>query len=83
MATLTKPQIIAKLVKAGAPRARATLYADAFLEYQKATENIDEHGLIVLHPRTGNPIENPYLPIRRAAGKTLAGFRHINADGLW
>ena len=83
MATLTKKEIIAKLTKAGAPKDRATLYADAFIEYQQASENIDENGLIVLHPRTGNPIENPYLAIRRAAGKTLASFRHIRADSLW
>lgn len=84
MATLTdKTKIIKALIRAGATRDRANIYADAYLEYKQATENIDQHGLIVLHPRTGNPIENPYLPIRRAAGRTLATLRHVKADFLW
>ena len=65
----TKATIVASL-KADNPRASladVTMYADAFLEYQAAQANIAEHGSIVFHPRTGAPIENPYLVVRDRA----------------
>ena len=45
--------------------------------------NIEEHGIIVQHPRTANPIENPYLAIRDRAAKKLDGMRKVKADFLW
>ena len=52
---MTKAEIINKLVAGGSSRDRATIYADAFLEYREATENIEKNGVIVQHPRDGEP----------------------------
>ncbi len=83
MGQMTKAEIVAALVERGESKARATLYADAFIEYREASTNIAEHGVIVSHPRTANPIENPYLAIRDRAAKKLDGMRKVKADFLW
>jgi phage terminase small subunit len=83
MGQMTKPQIIAELVARGEPTDRATFYADAFCEYREASDNIAEHGIIVSHPRTANPIENPYLVIRDRAAAKLERMKKVNADFLW
>lgn len=83
METLTKEGIVSILVQAGNKRSRSILYADIFLEYTKATSNIDEYGLIVNHPRTGNPIENPYLSLRDKAFRKLCDLKDIKAEELW
>ena len=81
---MSKLEIIAKLVEAGTSRDRATIYADAFLEYQEATDNIAKNGVIVQHPRTANPIENPYLAIRDRAMKKLISIERVGgAASLW
>jgi len=80
---MTNAEIVAELVRRGESKDRATFYADAFLEYREASENIAEHGIIVQHPRTANPIENPYLAIRDRAAKKLDGMRRVKADFLW
>jgi phage terminase small subunit len=80
---LTREAIIFRLVDAGARVADATMYADLFLEYREAAENIREHGVIVQHPRTRNPIENPYLKRRDIARKHLQAMRMKSADWLW
>lgn len=71
------------LARRGARSDRVQFYADAYLEYMQATKNIDEHGTIVQHPRTGNPIENPYLAIRDRALRKLRSIKGINSQGLW
>lgn len=58
-------------------------YLQAFEKYQKAQANIDEYGLIVIHPRTGVPIENPYLKIQIQAQAILRKFIHLKTDVLW
>lgn len=79
----TRAEVIAFLVEHGTRRDRAALYADAYIEYQEASQNIRERGAMVLHPRTMNPIENPYLHIRdRALGK-LQRLRVPAAEALW
>jgi phage terminase small subunit len=83
MGQMTKAEVIAALVERGVSRDRATLYADAYCEYREASANIEEHGVIVLHPRTANPVENPYLAIRDRAAAKLAAMRKIPADFLW
>jgi phage terminase small subunit len=80
---LTRDEIISALVKNGAGRDRATVYADSFLDYREATANIAEHGVIVQHPRTGNPIENPYVAIRDRAAAKLSKLRGVRAEFLW
>lgn len=83
MATMTREEVLDVLRKNGVKPDRATIYADIYLEYQTATVNIAEYGLIVKHPRTGNPIENPYLSIRDGAEKKLSRMQNVKADGLW
>lgn len=58
------------------------MYVDAFLDYRAAQENIDANGTIVFHPRTGAPIQNPYLPIRAAAMAAMLKLG-LRADSLW
>lgn len=87
MVEISKVEIVAELVRRGTPADRAVMYADAFLEYREATLNIEKHGVIVQHPRTANPIENPYLTIRDRAAKKLAsmqtGMKSVRAEFLW
>lgn len=68
------------------PRADAgdlKMYADALADYRRAQANIDEHGPIVLHPRTGAPIQNPYIAIRDAAGKSMRSMKRIKGGSVW
>ncbi len=72
-------------LKADNPRAaKADIeqYLDAYMDYRKAQANIAEHGAVVAHPRTGAPIDNPYLKVRGEALKVLRTFR-LKTDALW
>ncbi len=67
------------------PRARSSdvaMYADAFVDYRTAQLNITANGSIVFHPRTGAPIDNPYIAIRDRAGALLRKIR-LNTEALW
>jgi phage terminase small subunit len=78
--------VVARLVEAGVRPDQAVLYSDAFVEFHDASRNIAEHGAIVQHPRTGNPMENPYLRVRDAAAKRLQAFSGktaIEGAKLW
>ena len=83
MVDLDAAAIVEQLVQAGARRDLAVQYTDAFLEYREASKNISQHGAIVQHPRTANPIENPYLVIRDRALRKLQGMVHVKAAFLW
>jgi phage terminase small subunit len=83
MADLNKAIVVKQLVDSGVRIDLANQYGDAFMEYMNATKNIDEFGVIVKHPRTGNPIENPYLAIRDRALKKLQAMEMVRADFLW
>lgn len=80
---MPRDKVIKILLGNGVGEAKATVYTDAYLEYQIATANIAEYGMIVKHPRTGNPIENPYLAIRDRAEKKLSRMQYLNSRGLW
>lgn len=58
------------------------IYADSFLSYQAAAANIAKNGDIVLHPRTGQPIENPYNAIREKAAASLRKIA-LYVGNLW
>lgn len=64
---------LAHLAKANphAKPAALMIYADARDQYDLAQRSVAEHGPVVLHPRTGAPIENPLLRARDAAGKVI------------
>lgn len=70
LSSLSIDQIAAALAQKGMRRDLSVIYAGYFCEFRKAIDNIEKEGIIVNHPRTGNPMENPYLAIRdRAAGR--------------
>ena len=83
---MTKEEII-KILEKNQPgtgnRAKCVQYADAYMEYREATDNIEKNGLIVQHPRTSNPIENPYMAVRDRALKKLQMLRNVKTEGLW
>lgn len=56
------------------------VYADALRSYVEAARNVTANGAICTHPRTGAPIENPYLKIQSAQGKALMAMRAIKGD---
>lgn len=85
MAQVSKQEAIAALREAN-PSAKAQdleLYANAWMDYQTAQANIDEHGTIVFHPKTGAPIENPFFKIRAAAAAQLQKIPRLKTDALW
>ena len=51
------------------------IYYDAKKTYEKAQKNIEENGEIVTHPRTGAPMENPFLKVRTQAAKQILDFK--------
>lgn len=55
------------------------LFADALTTYKEASKNIQANGAIVMHPRTGSPIENPYLKIVESSSRRLCKMR-IKSD---
>ena len=81
---MTKAEIFAELRRLN-PDARdvhVVVFADALMDYRAAQANIDEHGAIVIHPRTGAPITNPYLAVREQSAKQLLALK-IDSTGLW
>lgn len=80
---MTKDQVLKILQSQNDQNDICVQYADAYLEYKEATKNIEENGLIVQHPRTMNPIENPYMAVRDRALKKLQSMRRIETLGLW
>lgn len=54
------------------PAMRLKIFADAMDVYYEASANIKKNGSVCVHPRTGTPIENPYLKIRAEQSKILA-----------
>ena len=70
-------------LRADNPVAKGTdlqLYADALQIYVEASKNVQEHGAICAHPRTGTPLENPYLKVMATQGRVLASMRKIKGD---
>jgi phage terminase small subunit len=67
-----------------APAGDLLMYATAYREWRHAAANIAEHGTIVSHPRTGAPIENPYLKVRAGAMATMGKLTRVRStDRLW
>ena len=67
-----------------APEGKLRIYADAFTDYALAQKNIDENGAVCAHPKTGSPIDNPYLKVRDRAAKALQDKNvRLKTDALW
>ena len=79
-------QIVAVLIRDN-PALRvdfATIYADAIIDYLAASEHIRDNGSVVLHPRTGAPIDNPYLRVRVSAIAQMAAAKGVRVViGAW
>ena len=86
MGEMTREEIIAALVAAN-PEGRLdriTIYADSMRDYLEAAKNIAAHGNLVAHPRTGAPIDNPYIKIKARAIAILNKIgRGLKTDALW
>lgn len=60
------------------------LYTHQFLTYLEAAENVLANGTIVAHPRTGAPMENPYVKVRATAQGQLKKIKRLRKlDRLW
>ena len=83
---MTRDEVVVVLRRDN-PGARAdevAMYADCFMDYREAQENITKNGNIVAHPRTGAPIENPYIKVKANAMNQLRKITRIKmADALW
>ena len=85
MGKITAEEAIEILTKDN-PRERVdsiSMYASCFIDYQEAQANIAEHGALVFHPRTGVPIDNPYLKIKAQAMNQLLKIKIRNVSKLW
>lgn len=85
MGEMTRDEVLSALGRDN-PKAKAgdiVMYADAFMEYQAAQANIAQHGSIVFHPRTGAPIDNPYMRVRDKAGALMRRMKIVKADAIW
>ena len=58
-------------------------YADLFVTYREAALNIAKNGAIVAHPKTGAPIENPYLKVRQQTMADLRKLARVKANNVW
>jgi phage terminase small subunit len=74
--------ILAAANPAAKPEAIQT-YAAQWDSYAEADRNIAKQGAVVVHPRTGAPIDNPYLKVRSHALSELGKIRKLNTDELW
>ncbi len=86
METMTRDGAVAAVIAVNprAKRATVEMYVDAWIEYRGAMTNIREHGSVVFHPRTGSPIDNPYLRVRDSAAKSLERLgAKLKTDELW
>lgn len=83
---MTRDDVIA-ILRRDNPAARAddvAMYADCFLDYKEAADNIAKNGNIVMHPRTGSPIENPYIKVKSSAMNQLRKITKLKkVSTLW
>ena len=82
---MTREEMVAALVADNprSPRDAVEIYVGAFLEYVTASANIEAHGSIVFHPRTGAPIENPYCKVRASAESRMLKCALKKPDRVW
>ena len=66
------------------PAGELRMYAEAFVLHRQASINVQESGPINAHPRTGAPIENPYMAVVGTQMKVMMALRRVrNTDRLW
>jgi phage terminase small subunit len=82
---MTREETVKALLKANNRPEKAGLYADSFIEYRAAQDNIDKNGSIVADPRTGAAVPNPFLTVRDKAFARLESLHKagVKASVLW
>lgn len=66
-----------------APEDALRAYASALRDFVAAERNVAEHGAIVFHPRTGAPVENPFLAVRERCSQTMARCKLRDTSEAW
>ena len=83
---ITKADVIAVLRRSN-PNGKEQsiqLYAQSFLEYVEAVFNVEANGTVCAHPRTGQPIENPFCKVKAAAMSSMGKMlKQLDTDPLW
>lgn len=84
--TVKKSEVV-EMLRRSNPDAREQtlqLYAQSFVEYVEAQANVEANGTVCAHPRTGQPMENPFC---RVKSKSMADMtklaKSLDTDPLW
>ena len=80
---MTRQQAVQTLLAGGTRIDIACMYAEAYMEYHEAAANIRQHGVLVQHPKSGAPIQNPYLGIRDRASAKMRSLKVEHVVDLW
>lgn len=83
---MTRERAIEILIGSNGPEQRhfVEMYAASFCTYLEAEDNIRRNGAVVAHPRTGAPLENPYLKVRSQAMREMRELTGLNGLAeLW
>ena len=83
---MTTDEAIAALKKdnPGTPIGDLHMYAEAFAIHRSASANVRDNGPLCAHPRTGAPMENPYLAIAASQMKVMQSLKRVRkTDRLW
>lgn len=86
MADLTTARVVALLREANrqAPSGDLRMYADAWILYQEAAGKVKAHGSVIQHPRTGQPMANPFCAVMAMQAKTMKSLPRVcKTDSLW
>lgn len=70
-------------LRADNPKAAAVevaICANALRIYSEAAANVRANGAICSHPRTGSPIENPYLKVMGQQSAVLLKCKRMKTD---
>ena len=66
-----------------APETVLRLFASEFVLFAKSAANIKKFGAIVQHPKTGAPMDNPYLAVRDKSQARLAKMAGLESAKVW
>ena len=83
---MTRDEVLGvlRLTNPDARRDEIALYADSYMDYREAQDNIVRNGNIVAHPRTGQPIQNPYIKVKvQAMNQLRKANRLLVVKALW
>lgn len=82
---ITKQEAVKLLIDRNplVPLERIFAYADNWMNYREAVDNIEEQGAIVANPRNGSPMKNPYLDIRDKAQANMLEAKLLDTSFLW